>query len=70
MIALSIRLASDEAHFQTKPCKLHRLESGPSTNATVTRKEALNYYRQMVVCFCGHLYRILLIIFVNIYKSF
>ncbi|VDM95315.1 unnamed protein product [Thelazia callipaeda] len=47
LIASSIRLASNEAHFQTKPYKLHRLESGPSQNVTVTREDALNYYRKM-----------------------
>ncbi|CAG9540724.1 unnamed protein product [Cercopithifilaria johnstoni] len=49
LIAFSIRLASKEASFQTKPYKLHRLESGPSTNVSVTRDDALDYYRQMSV---------------------
>ncbi|MCP9263649.1 Pyruvate dehydrogenase E1 component subunit alpha [Dirofilaria immitis] len=49
LIALSIRLASKEASFQTKPYKLHRLESGPSTNVSVTRNDALDFYRKMMV---------------------
>ncbi|VDK81150.1 unnamed protein product [Onchocerca ochengi] len=49
LIAFSIRLASNEASFQTKPFKLHRLESGPSTNVSVTRNDALDYYHKMVV---------------------
>jgi len=36
-----------EASFETKPFKLHKLETGPSTNVTVTRDEALKYYAQM-----------------------
>ncbi|EJW85279.1 pyruvate dehydrogenase E1 component subunit alpha type I [Wuchereria bancrofti] len=49
LVALSIRLSSNEASFQTKPYKLHRLESGPSTNISVTRNDALDYYRKMVI---------------------
>lgn len=37
-----------EATFQTKPYKLHKLDSGPSTDVTVTRDDALKYYREMM----------------------
>jgi len=36
-----------EAPFETKPYKLHRLEEGPSTSVSVTKEDALTYYRQM-----------------------
>lgn len=36
-----------EAKFETKPFKLHNLETGPATSKTVTRDEALEYYRAM-----------------------
>lgn len=36
-----------EATFETKPYRLHHLDSGPSTTVTVTRDEALKLYRQM-----------------------
>ncbi|EFO24481.1 pyruvate dehydrogenase E1 component [Loa loa] len=49
LVAFSIRLASNEASFQTKPYKLHRLDSGPSTNVSVTRDDALDYYRKMMI---------------------
>lgn len=38
-----------EAKFETKPCKLHHLTTGPPTTGTVTRDEALAYYRSMQV---------------------
>lgn len=44
---MSLRLASTEASFQTKPHKLHKLDSGPSVDVTCTRDEALHYYTQM-----------------------
>lgn len=47
LVAFSVRLSSSEATFQTKPYKLHRLESGPSMDVTVTKQEALEYYRLM-----------------------
>ncbi|XP_023221388.1 probable pyruvate dehydrogenase E1 component subunit alpha, mitochondrial [Centruroides sculpturatus] len=40
---------STEATFQTKPFKLHLLENGPSTEVTVTRDDALHYYKQMMM---------------------
>lgn len=49
LVAFSIRLASNEASFQTKPYKLHRLETGPSANVSVTRDDALDFYRKMMV---------------------
>uniref|UniRef100_A0ABM0MX40 Probable pyruvate dehydrogenase E1 component subunit alpha, mitochondrial-like n=1 Tax=Saccoglossus kowalevskii TaxID=10224 RepID=A0ABM0MX40_SACKO len=36
-----------EASFTTKGYKLHKLDEGPSTEVTVTREDALTYYRQM-----------------------
>ncbi|ODM89774.1 putative pyruvate dehydrogenase E1 component subunit alpha, mitochondrial [Orchesella cincta] len=38
---------STEATFETKPYKLHRLESGPSTTVTCNKEDALHMYRQM-----------------------
>ncbi|VDO32703.1 unnamed protein product [Brugia timori] len=38
-----------EASFQVQPFKLHRLKSGPSTNVTVTKSDALKMYKQMQV---------------------
>jgi len=37
-----------EATFDYGAYKLHRLETGPATNTTVTREEALRLYREMV----------------------
>lgn len=36
-----------EASFQTKPYKLHRLETGPSTEVVCSREDALKMYKQM-----------------------
>jgi len=36
-----------EARFDTRPYKLHKLDSGPSDSASVTSEEAMTYYRQM-----------------------
>lgn len=36
-----------QATFQTKPYKLHKLETGPSTDVVCTRDDALKFYRQM-----------------------
>lgn len=38
-----------EAKFETKPFKLHHLSTGPATSATVTKDEAIAYYRSMQV---------------------
>ncbi|XP_044270728.1 pyruvate dehydrogenase E1 component subunit alpha, mitochondrial-like isoform X1 [Tribolium madens] len=36
-----------EAPFETKAFRLHNLEQGPATNTTLTRDDALLYYKQM-----------------------
>lgn len=36
-----------EATFDTKPFKLHKLEEGPSTSVTLSRQDALKYYKDM-----------------------
>lgn len=41
------RFASKEATFKLQPFKLHKLEKGPVTEATLTKEEALHYYTQM-----------------------
>lgn len=48
-MAISVRLASTEATFQTKPFKLHKLDSGPDVNVHVTKEDAVHYYTQMQV---------------------
>uniref|UniRef100_A0A915PMN3 Pyruvate dehydrogenase E1 component subunit alpha n=1 Tax=Setaria digitata TaxID=48799 RepID=A0A915PMN3_9BILA len=48
LIVQTLRHVSD-ASFQTKPFKLHRLTSGPSTNVTINKTDALGMYRQMQV---------------------
>uniref|UniRef100_A0A914XWC5 Peripheral subunit-binding (PSBD) domain-containing protein n=1 Tax=Panagrolaimus superbus TaxID=310955 RepID=A0A914XWC5_9BILA len=35
--------------FQTRPYKLHKLDQGPASETTLTRKDALDYYRKMQV---------------------
>uniref|UniRef100_F1L1M2 Pyruvate dehydrogenase E1 component subunit alpha n=1 Tax=Ascaris suum TaxID=6253 RepID=F1L1M2_ASCSU len=47
VMAISVRLASTEATFQTKPFKLHKLDSGPDINVHVTKEDAVHYYTQM-----------------------
>lgn len=49
-MAFSVRALAtkNEVVFQTKPYKLHRLDSGPETESTLTRDEALEYYREML----------------------
>ncbi|EGT33004.1 hypothetical protein CAEBREN_28675 [Caenorhabditis brenneri] len=44
-----VRLASTEVSFHTKPCKLHKLDSGPATSVTLNKEDALKYYRDMQV---------------------
>ncbi|XP_060849354.1 probable pyruvate dehydrogenase E1 component subunit alpha, mitochondrial [Rhopalosiphum padi] len=39
--------STSEATFETKPFKLHKLENGPSTTATLTSEDAIKYYKQM-----------------------
>ncbi|KAJ9601406.1 hypothetical protein L9F63_000430 [Diploptera punctata] len=36
-----------EASFETKPFRLHHLETGPSSSVTLTRDDALTFYEQM-----------------------
>ncbi|XP_033230057.1 pyruvate dehydrogenase E1 component subunit alpha type I, mitochondrial-like isoform X2 [Belonocnema kinseyi] len=36
-----------EASFDTKPCRLHKLEHGPSTKVNVTKEDAIEYYTQL-----------------------
>ncbi|VDK82792.1 unnamed protein product [Litomosoides sigmodontis] len=38
-----------EASFQTQPFKLHQLNTGPSTNVTLNKSDALDMYRKMQV---------------------
>ena len=42
------RCLANEARFQTKPYKLHRLDEGPSTDVVLTRDEGLKIYREMM----------------------
>lgn len=43
----NIKNYASDASFETKPFRLHRLETGPSPQVTVTKEDALNYYTQM-----------------------
>lgn len=36
-----------EATFETKPFRLHKLESGPPTRVTVTKDEAIELYKKL-----------------------
>lgn len=38
---------ANEASFESKPFKLHKLDQGPAKVATVTKDEAIQYYTQM-----------------------
>lgn len=38
---------SNEATFETRPYKLHKLDSAPAESGTCTTEEALTYYKQM-----------------------
>ncbi|XP_071957282.1 probable pyruvate dehydrogenase E1 component subunit alpha, mitochondrial [Antedon mediterranea] len=40
---------AQEAKFTTQDCKLHKLESGPSSEVTLNRDDALDIYRKMQV---------------------
>lgn len=46
-IALGVKNYATEAVFETKPCKLHHLSSGPGTQSKVTKEEGIKLYRQM-----------------------
>lgn len=45
---MSMRCFANEARFQTKPYKLHRLEEGPSNDVVLTREDGLKMYREMM----------------------
>lgn len=36
-----------EASFETKPFRLHKLDSGPSTQVTVNRDDAIHIFKQL-----------------------
>ncbi|XP_966627.2 pyruvate dehydrogenase E1 component subunit alpha, mitochondrial [Tribolium castaneum] len=44
---LSVHFYSTEATFELKPFRLHRLETGPATQVTLTKPDALTIYDQM-----------------------
>ncbi|MFH4976767.1 hypothetical protein AB6A40_003476 [Gnathostoma spinigerum] len=43
----AIRMTSATAEFQTKPFKLHKLDTGPSVDVIISKDEAMKFYRQM-----------------------
>lgn len=45
----SVKNYATEAKFETKPYKLHNLETGPPTSGTITRDQAIDLYKQMQV---------------------
>jgi hypothetical protein len=46
---------AEEASFEIVPFKLHNLTQGPEEKASLTRKEALDYYKDLVRhLFDGH----------------
>lgn len=49
--ALTKRFAHsvEEASFTIDPCDLHALDEGPKTECSLTRADALQYYKDMVV---------------------
>ncbi|XP_065216782.1 pyruvate dehydrogenase E1 component subunit alpha, mitochondrial-like [Planococcus citri] len=53
---------ANEASFEVKPFKLHKLESGPETTVTLSRDDALKYYTQLqtirrIEAAAGNLYK-------------
>jgi len=38
----------NEAKFDLRECKLHKLEEGPATETTLTREDGLKYYKEML----------------------
>lgn len=53
---------ANEASFEVKPFKLHKLESGPETTVTLNRDDALKYYTQLqtirrIEAAAGNLYK-------------
>ncbi|XP_054258724.1 probable pyruvate dehydrogenase E1 component subunit alpha, mitochondrial isoform X2 [Macrosteles quadrilineatus] len=47
LLGVSKNNYATEATFETKPFKLHKLEDGPSTTVTISREEAIKFYKQM-----------------------
>lgn len=50
VLGLAARLYStvvDSATFEVQPFKLHKLDDGPATSVSLTREDALLYYKQM-----------------------
>jgi len=47
LFGLSKNNYATEATFETKPFKLHKLEQGPSTSVSITKEEAIKFYKQM-----------------------
>ncbi|KAI1294829.1 putative pyruvate dehydrogenase E1 component subunit alpha, mitochondrial [Halotydeus destructor] len=45
---VSKRNITNEATFQIKPFKLHRLDEGPSTEVTLNREDSLRMYKEMM----------------------
>lgn len=43
----NVKNYASEASFETKPFRLHRLDTGPTTQVTVTKEDAIEYYTQM-----------------------
>lgn len=46
---MSRRTIANEAKFQTKPYKLHRMDQGPASEVTLTRDDGLKMYREMMI---------------------
>ena len=42
------RCVASSATFQLKPFKLHKFEDSPKTEVTLSRDDALKFYREMV----------------------
>lgn len=47
-IGMTRRCLANEARFQTKPYKLHKIEEGPSTDVVLTREDGLRMYRELM----------------------
>jgi pyruvate dehydrogenase E1 component alpha subunit len=48
LISIAKRRLANEARFQTKPYKLHKMEEGPSTDVILKRDDGLKMYREMM----------------------
>jgi len=49
VISQAVRSLSSEVTFQTRPYKLHKLDEGPRPEVTLTRNDAIHFYKQMQV---------------------